>query len=551
MVKVFKPTKLNKKATKEGYGLGKVTTAPTRMLVMDDRLPSKQYITQRIKANVSDEAFSGDWDGASDSANTTTAPSKNAVYDYISSLASTSDVWGVESTALAADTRSRKSGNVGIGNASSMAFSDITHKLTVDGDLRVGAIDGSNKDIYLDDGAILYKYGSSGSTAMLTLNSSTGHLVGQNLAIGSVAPSVPLEINVAESSSLSTADGTGLFQLGNDSGANIGMNNSKIQARSAGSASALYLNPGGGDVKLGSGSSTVTVENNLTVDGNLTVTGTATSISTETVTVFDNIIELNSDYEGTSPSANAGIEVNRGGSTEINTAIRWYENGSSAGKWQLSEAEDTAAAYYDLVHTGQTGSVSNTMLGGSIANSKLANDSVTVGSTSIDLGASSTTLAGLTAVTIAGTAGGGGTGTTALNITGGNSSATNPAVSITGHLTASTKSFNIPHPIHDDKRLIYGVLEGPEFGAYNRGTVELDVVPDRIAIDLPEYWWKLVGDDYTITLTPYGPYNVWIDEKLEDGFFVCTSASDNVKFDWTVTGGRKDAVIPEVEPQAP
>ena len=45
--------------------------------------------------------------------------------------------------------------------------------------------------------------------------------------------------------------------------------------------------------------------------------------------------------------------------------------------------------------------------------------------------------------------------------------------------------------------------------------------------------------------------HVWIDEKLEDGFFVCTSASDHVKFDWIVTGGRKDAVIPEVEPQAP
>ncbi len=545
--KVFQPTKINTKATREGYGLNKVTTAPTRMMVLDDRLPSKQYIKQRIEANVDDSTFGASWDGV-----TTKAPSMNAVYDYIGSLASTSDVWGVESSAAAADTRSRKSGNVGIGNASSMAFNDISHKLTVDGDLRIGAnissSGNSNKDIYLDDGAILYKYGSSGSTAMLTLNSSTGHLVGQNLAIGSTAPSLPLEINVAEASALSTADGTGLFQIGNDSGANIGMNNSKIQARSAGSASALYLNPGGGDVKLGSGSSTVTVENNLTVDGNLTVTGTATSISTETVTVFDNIIELNSDYEGTSPSANAGIEVNRGGSTEINTAIRWYENGSSAGKWQLSEAEDTAAAYYDLVHTGQTGSVSNTMLGGSIANSKLANDSVTVGSTEIDLGASSTTLAGLTAVTVAGTSGG--SGTTALNITGGNSSATNPAVNITGHLTASTKSFNIPHPIHDDKRLIYGVLEGPEFGAYNRGTVELDVIPDRIAIDLPEYWWKLVGDDYSITLTPYGPYNVWIDEKLEDGFFVCTSASDNVKFDWIVTGGRKDAVIPEVEPQA-
>jgi len=424
MSKVFKPTKINKKATKDSYGLGKVTTANSRMLTLDDRLPSKQYIKQRIEANVSDEAFSGDWDGASDSANTTTAPSKNAVYDYISSLASTSDVWGVESTALAADTRSRKSGNVGIGNASSMAFSDITHKLTVDGDLRVGAIDGSNKDIYLDDGAILYKYGSSGSTAMLTLNSSTGHLVGQNLAIGSVAPSVPLEINVAESSSLSTADGTGLFQLGNDSGANIGMNASKIQARSGSSSSKLNLNVGGGDIDMGNNSSTITSKGNLAVEGNLTVTGTATSISTETVTVFDNFIALNSNYDGTSPTESAGLEVNRGGSTQINTFIRWSETDD---KWQLSEATTGSASYKDIIHTGQTGSVSNTMLGGSIANSKLANDSVTVGSTEIDLGASSTTLAGLTAVTVAGTAGGGGTGTTALTITGGNSSATNPA----------------------------------------------------------------------------------------------------------------------------
>ena len=546
MSKVFKPTKINKKATKDSYGLGKVTTANSRMLTLDDRLPSKQYIKQRIEANVSDEAFSGDWDGASDSANTTTAPSKNAVYDYISSLASTSDVWGVESTALAADTRSRKSGNVGIGNASSMAFSDITHKLTVDGDLRVGAIDGSNKDIYLDDGAILYKYGSSGSTAMLTLNSSTGHLVGQNLAIGSVAPSVPLEINVAESSSLSTADGTGLFQLGNDSGANIGMNASKIQARSGSSSSKLNLNVGGGDIDMGNNSSTITSKGNLAVEGNLTVTGTATSISTETVTVFDNFIELNSNYDGTSPTESAGIEVNRGGSTQINTLIRWNETDD---KWQLSEATTGSASYKDIIHTGQTGSVTNAMLGGSIANNKLANDSVTVGTTEIDLGASSTTLAGLTAVTVAGT--GGGSGTTALNITGGDSSASNPAVNINGHLVAGTKSFNIPHPIYDDKRLIYGCLEGPEHGVYNRGTVELDVIPDRIAVDLPDYWWKLVGDDYTITLTPYGPYNVWIDEKLEDGFFVCTSASDHVKFDWMVTGGRKDAVIPEVEPLAP
>jgi hypothetical protein len=44
-------------------------------------------------------------------------------------------------------------------------------------------------------------------------------------------------------------------------------------------------------------------------------------------------------------------------------------------------------------------SVENGMLAGSIANNKLANDSVTVGSTEIDLGASSTVLAGITQLT--------------------------------------------------------------------------------------------------------------------------------------------------------
>jgi hypothetical protein len=540
-MKAFKPKKIVKKSQQE-YGLHK-TIAPTkqRMMVIDDRLPSKQYIKARIEDNVKDDTFGAAWDG-----DTTSAPSRNAVYDYIGSLASTSDVWGVESSAASANTRSRKSGNVGIGDASNMAFAEVTHKLTVDGDLRVGAIDGSNKDIYLDDGAILYKYGSSGSTAMLTLNSSTGHLVGQNLAIGSTSPNVPLEINIAESDALTTADGTGLFQIGNDSGANIGMNASKIQARSGGSASKLNLNVGGGNIDMGSSASTITSKGDLAVEGNLTVTGTATSISTETVTVFDNFIELNSNYTGTSPTESAGIEINRGGSTAINPILRWNETDD---KWQLSEAVTGSASYKDIIHTGQTGSVTNAMLGGSIANSKLANDSVTVGTTAIDLGASSTTLAGLTAVTVAGTSGG--SGTTALNITGGNSAATNPAVNITGHLVASTKSFNIPHPIHDDKRLVYGCLEGPEHGVYYRGTIELEEVPERIAVELPDYWFKLVGDDYTITLTPYGPYNLWVDEKNEDGFFVEASEEENVKFDWVVIGGRKDAKIPEVEPQAP
>jgi hypothetical protein len=52
-----------------------------------------------------------------------------------------------------------------------------------------------------------------------------------------------------------------------------------------------------------------------------------------------------------------------------------------------------------IVTTADTGTVTNTMLAGSIANAKLTNSSVTVGSTAVALGATVTTFAGLTSVT--------------------------------------------------------------------------------------------------------------------------------------------------------
>lgn len=51
------------------------------------------------------------------------------------------------------------------------------------------------------------------------------------------------------------------------------------------------------------------------------------------------------------------------------------------------------------VYTTDTGTVTNTMLAGNIANNKLANSSVTVGSTSISLGSSAASLSGLSTVT--------------------------------------------------------------------------------------------------------------------------------------------------------
>jgi hypothetical protein len=72
--------------------------------------------------------------------------------------------------------------------------------------------------------------------------------------------------------------------------------------------------------------------NTLTVNGNLTVTGNATSINTTNTTIWDNIITLNANVlSNTAPTLNAGIEVNRGSSS--NVALRWNE---TVRNWQVT-----------------------------------------------------------------------------------------------------------------------------------------------------------------------------------------------------------------------
>jgi hypothetical protein len=521
-------------------GIGAERQSPRKhSLVIDDRLLSKQYITGRIEAKISDGALDASWDG-----DTITAPSKNAVYDYVSSLSATSDMWGAESGLTTSKTRARKSGNVGIGNANSMAFSDITHKLTIDGDLRLGKDISSSgttsANMYIDDGASISKYSGS---ALLTFHSSNGAKFSTNLGIGSDNPSAPFEISAA-GSNLTTADGTGLAQFGADSGANLGISANKIQARSGEAASALSINSGGGTLTLGATGSTTAVDGHLTVAGNLTVAGTATSTLSETVKVEDAFILLNSDYVGSSPTANVGIQVNRGGDAgSPDTFIRWNE---TSDEWQFTNDGST----YTNLGAG-VGSGTITAL-----NNQLENRLVTMGSTTTELDGEAKLLYDGTdlthtstgAFTLTGTSGA--SGTTALTVTGGlATSNSNAAVSIEGHLEATTKSFNIPHPLYVDKRLVYGSLEGPEHGMYQRGSFDIEDGRRLVAVDLPVYWYKMVYDDYSINLTTYGDYNVWISNRDENGFWVETNAEKEWSFDWSVIGGRKDAKL-VVEPDA-
>lgn len=164
--------------------------------------------------------------------------------------------------------------------------------------------------------------------------------------------------------------------------------------------------------------------NDLTVSGNLTVSGTTTTVNTETINLADNIITLNSN-ETSAPSQNAGIEIERGSST--NVAFQWNETtdvweytvdgtnyipvvGTTATQ-TLTNKTLTSPVIGSIVNTGTltlptstdtlvgratTDTLTNKTISGSdntlsnIGNSSLTNSSITLAGTAVSLGGSFT-----------------------------------------------------------------------------------------------------------------------------------------------------------------
>jgi hypothetical protein len=85
-------------------------------------------------------------------------------------------------------------------------------------------------------------------------------------------------------------------------------------------------------------SGALSFDGDLTVS-NLTVSGSTTTVNTETVTIDDNILVLNNNQSGT-PSENAGLEIERGSST--NVLFRWNE---STDRWEFTNDGST---YYNI-----------------------------------------------------------------------------------------------------------------------------------------------------------------------------------------------------------
>ena len=110
---------------------------------------------------------------------------------------------------------------------------------------------------------------------------------------------------------------------------------------------------------------------------------------------------------------------------------------------------------------------------------------------------------------------------------------TSTGVSVTGLLSATTKSFVIDHPTKENYKLRYGSLEGPENGVYVRGRTTDNV------IELPDYWTGLVDEDsITVNLTPIGNRHIWVEEINNNKVYINSESTINCFY--TVFAERKD-----------
>jgi hypothetical protein len=123
-----------------------------------------------------------------------------------------------------------------------------------------------------------------------------------------------------------SASGAGISVTGSGGeGSTLTISNTGVTSLS-GTANEVTVSASAGAITIGLPDD-VTIGGNLGVTGNLTVSGSVTTLNTETLLVEDNQITLNSNVTGV-PAANAGLEVERGSST--NASLIWNE---SSDKW--------------------------------------------------------------------------------------------------------------------------------------------------------------------------------------------------------------------------
>ena len=204
---------------------------------------------------------------------------------------------------------------------------DATRKAYVDGltYLTAGtALTLSSGTIVLDNTAV--STGSYGGTS--TIPSFTVDQQGRITAAASNTPNLTLGTHTSGNYVGTITGGDGISSTGATSGEGI--------------AHSLSV-----DSTVARTNANETFDANVTITGNLIVQGTQTIVNSETTSLADNIIELNRDASGT-PSADAGLQVNRGSSADV--FLKWDEGDD---QWQVTS---NGSDYYKLLTTADEGS---------------------------------------------------------------------------------------------------------------------------------------------------------------------------------------------------
>ena len=172
------------------------------------------------------------------------------------------------------------------------------------------------KVLQTDAGDVVITADANENLALRT--SGSGNIELDPTGAGTVSIKGPMVIEAA--ANITSADGNGI---------NFGstINADAISSKTLNTDLSLSGN-GTGKVYLNDNAE---VNGNLVIGGNLTVSGTTTTVNSETISLSDNIIDLNSNFTTGSPTENAGIKIKRGDSSDVQ--IRWNE---STDKWEFT-----------------------------------------------------------------------------------------------------------------------------------------------------------------------------------------------------------------------
>ena len=303
------------------------------------------FTNARADARITNALLDED-DMSSNSA--TKVPSQQSVKAYVDSQVDTADHLSelggttdnlTEGSSNLFHTTERVQDVVGGQLVTNGSHTNITASYDDSGD---GAIDLSISDADIRGKISVTDSGGDGS---LAYNNSTGVLTYTGITDAQVRGKI----------SVTDSGGDGSLAYNNSTGVitYTGPSASEVRAHISGGTGVTVSS---GEISIGQAvatSSNVTF-NDMVVSGNLTVSGTTTTVNTATLSVADNQIILNSDYTGSSPTENGGIEIERG--TQTNKTLVWNETDD---KWTVGSETFVAGTFEGNLTGNVTGTVSS------------------------------------------------------------------------------------------------------------------------------------------------------------------------------------------------